>query len=174
MDITEINRLETNTDVGVIIGDTNAPKAIIEFVNLRCPYCREWFKKSKEIIDQAVKDKKAYRVIKLFDKEKESLQRGNVMHRYVTKGDTKKAFADITRIYETQDQWGNLELEEVAKFAEQQLSLENYEDSLTTEAIIDEAERANIRFVPTIIIEDKIFDESVDLEDLKHYIESES
>lgn len=170
MDTSEINYLETNADVGVKIGPTDAPVAIIEFLNLRCPYCRQWFTASKDIIDQAVKEKKAYRVIKLFDKEKESLQRGNVMHRYVTKGDIEKAYQDINRIFDTQDQWGELTLEEVETFAEEQLGLENYEDTLTTKAIIEEANRANIKFVPTIIVGDKIFDESIEPEQLKDYL----
>lgn len=170
MDISQINAKETNTDLGIIVGDPTSEIAVIEFVNLRCPYCRQWFNNSKELIDQAIKEKKAYRVIKLFDKEKESLQRGNVMHQYVTKGSTEQAYQDIAKIFETQDAWGDLELSDVAKFAEEELKLENYEDLLTAEAVIDEANRANIKFVPTVIIGEQIFDESIDNQTLRNYL----
>ena len=82
MDISIIKAKETNTTTGIKIGDENA-KPIIEFMNLRCPYCRKWFEESLPILTEAVAAGKVQRVIKLFDKEKESLQRGNVMHRFV-------------------------------------------------------------------------------------------
>ena len=43
---------------------------MIEFINVRCPYCRKWFEESKELLAQSVKSGKVERIIKLFDKEK--------------------------------------------------------------------------------------------------------
>ncbi|BCA85823.1 thioredoxin [Enterococcus saigonensis] len=170
MDISIINANETNTDVGIMIGNKNAKKTIIEFINLRCPYCRQWFLDHEDLLKQEVANGNVKRVIKLYDKEKESLQRGNVMHQYITKGDEKKALADIKKIFLSQDSWGNLSLDAVAEFAENNLKLVNYADELTQKAIRDEAKRANIQFVPTMIIDNHIFDESISETTLLNYL----
>lgn len=170
MDISIINAAETNGDVGIIIGDKNAKNTLVEFINLRCPYCRQWFLDHEKLLEKEVASGNLKRVIKLYNKDKESLQRGNVMHQYVTKGDEKKALADIKKIFLSQDLWGDLSLEAVAKFAEEDLKLENYTDELTQKAIVTEAQRANIQFVPTMILNDHIFDESISAETLLAYL----
>ena len=83
MDISVIDATKVNTETGLHIGESNAPVKMIEFINVRCPYCRKWFEESEELLAQSVKSGKVERIIKLFDKEKESLQRGNVMHHYI-------------------------------------------------------------------------------------------
>ena len=128
MDISIIKAQETNAVTGIHIGDPSA-KPIVEFMNLRCPYCRQWFEESLPILGEAVAAGKLRRVIKLFDKEKESLQRGNVMHRFVSSTDPQATSAEITKIYQTQDEWGHLSLpEKLQEIAE--LRLEHPEVSL--------------------------------------------
>lgn len=170
MDITIINANETNGDVGIIIGNKNAKKTLVEFINLRCPYCRQWFLEHEDLLNKEVASGNLKRVIKLYDKDKESLQRGNVMHQYVTKGDATKALADIKKIFLSQDLWGDLSLDSVVKFAESDLKLANYADELTQKAIMDEAKRANIQFVPTMIIDNHIFDEGISEATLLEYL----
>lgn len=165
MDISIIDASKTNTEFGIHYGAEDAPKKVIEFVNLACPYSRQWFEESYELLEQAVAQGKAQRVFKLFDKEKESLQRGNVMHRYVTKNDGAQAIKDIKKIYQTQPDWKGLSLAEVAEYAEKILGLKKQEQT-EAEEIIEEAAAANIRFVPTVIIGESIFDESISYEEL--------
>ncbi|GMA47248.1 thioredoxin domain-containing protein [Tetragenococcus muriaticus] len=169
MDISAIKKEETNTKYGIHIGST-APKTMIEFINLRCPYCRQWFTESKDILEQAVVDGKINRVIKLWDHPKESLQRGNVMHRFVTDNDPKQAISDITRIFNSQDEWGDLSLQEVANYARNELGLTEHQHLDTAEEIVKETKQANITLVPTIIFEDHIFDENIEPSILKNYI----
>ena len=169
MDISIIKAKETNTTTGIKIGDENA-KPIIEFMNLRCPYCRKWFEESLPILTEAVAAGKVQRVIKLFDKEKESLQRGNVMHRFVATDNPAQTIADITKIYQTQDQWGHLTLEEVAEFAQNQLGLTEHYHSTYAGEIVEEARKANIQFVPTVIVGSHIFDESISADELTQLI----
>ncbi len=45
---------------------------MIEFINLACPYCRQWFEESHELLEEAVQSGQLRRVIKLFDKEKKA------------------------------------------------------------------------------------------------------
>lgn len=170
MDISVIDATKVNTETGLHIGESNAPVKMIEFINVRCPYCRKWFEESEELLAQSVKSGKVERIIKLFDKEKESLQRGNVMHHHITANDGKKALAEIKQIFEMQDQWKELSLEEVAQYATQELGLTYQPDMEMAKAIIDEANAAHIQFVPTIILDQTIFDESITLDELTSLI----
>ncbi|HLQ40207.1 MAG TPA: thioredoxin domain-containing protein [Tetragenococcus sp.] len=169
MDISVIKSNETNGQYGIHITN-DGPKQMIEFLNLRCPFCRQWFNESQQLLAKAVEEGKLERVIKLTDRSKESLQRGNVMHRFVTDDDPEKALEDITKIFASQDEWGNLSLKEVADYARDTLHLTEHHHLDIAEEIVEETKRANIKFVPTIIVEDHIFDENIDLETLKSYI----
>lgn len=160
MDISVIKAEQTNAKNGLVIG--NGKHIMKEFMNLRCPYCRQWFNESKELLANT----DVTRVIKLFDKEKPSLQRGNVMHRFVDTTTEATILASIQKIFDTQDEWGNLELGEVAAYAKEQLGLKENNHLDTAQAIVEEANAANIKFVPTLIVEDHIFDESISKEEL--------
>ena len=94
MDISVIKASLVNDFNGIKIGSDTAPKRLIEFINLRCPYCKQWFEESYDTLDQAVVEGKIQRIIKLLDKDKISLQRGNVMHEYID-ADPKKALIQI-------------------------------------------------------------------------------
>lgn len=171
MDISTIDASKVTLTDGIQIGSDSAPKKMIEFVNLRCPYCKRWFQESAALLEEAVHKQQVQRIIKLFNKEKESLQRGNVMHLYVSQNDSQQALKDMAKIFDTQDQWGDLSLEEVAQFAEETLQLTKQEPSKKLISIVEEAEAANIKFVPTVIVEQHIFDESVTKEELLDYLE---
>ena len=170
MDITIINAEKTNTKNGILYGDPEAPKKMAEFINLACPYCRQWFNESYELLEEAVKAGQVQRVIKLFDKEKESLQRGNVMHHHISVSAPEKALIEIKKVFDCQDEWKNLSLTEVADYAKNKLGLTFQKDAQLSQIIIDEAKEANIRFVPTVILDGHIFDESIQETTLSSYI----
>lgn len=169
MDISIIKADQVSSNTGIFIGEP-ADKKIIEFMNLRCPFCKKWFEESSDILADAVANGKVQRVIKLFDKEKTSLLVGNVMHRYVSKNDGQQALLDITTIYASQSEWGMLSLEDAAKYAEETLNLTLQEDAETTNFVIEEAGRASIQFVPTVLLDEHIFDENIDSETLISYL----
>lgn len=171
MDISVIDATKTNETTGIYYGDTAAPQTTIEFLNLACPYCKKWFEESFLTLDSFVQEGKVNRLIKLFDKEKESLQRGNVMHHYIDYSAPEQALSALHKMFATQDEWGNLTLEEVATYAEKNLGLKEQKDATLVSAVIAEANAAHIQFVPTIIIGEHIFDESVTEEELRGYIE---
>lgn len=171
MDITIIKPQATNKTDGIKIGNPQAPHLLLEFLNLRCPYCRQWYQKASPLLTEAVATGQLYRVIKLLDKDKESLQRGNVMHQFVPKDDPEATLAAIEKIFATQDTWGTLSLEEVAEFAQNQLELVPAQDLHTSAAIQKEAASARIQFVPTLILDDHIFDESIEIAELSTYLD---
>lgn len=169
MDISEIKPAFINKISGIKIGNTETP-AIVEFINLRCPFCRQWFEESFDSLEQAAQENKLHRVIKLLDKEKASLQRGNMMHKYVPFNDPEQALAAIKKIFSTQDEWGDLSLEEVELFAENKLGLTQEPHQDAAFSIVAEAAKANVNLVPSIFFKEEIFDESISKDELQKLI----
>ncbi len=169
MDISVIKGNLVNDFNGIKIGSDAASKRLIEFINLRCPYCKQWFEESYETLNQAVVEGKIQRIVKLLDKDKISLQRGNVMHEYIS-ADPEKALIQIQQAFETQEIWQDFELEAVAEYAEKTLHFSQQANQSLQSEIRNEAEQANIKFVPTVILDEHIFDESISESTLKNYI----
>lgn len=166
MDISIINATPAKTMTGLVIGEDSAPIKMYEFMNVRCPFCKQWFEEYYDLLTEYVNEGKVQRIIKLFDKEKESLLPGNVMHKHINYELPLKGLTDIRQIYATQEDWGRLSLEGVKQFAEDNLELSEMDNSIITQQIIAEAEAANIKFVPTVIVNDHIFDENITREEL--------
>ncbi|MGY3750153.1 thioredoxin domain-containing protein [Vagococcus acidifermentans] len=162
----EIKPELTNTTTGIIIGQADAPVKIIEFTNLRCPFCKQWWDERNDLLNQYVAEHKLQRIIKLFDKEKESLRPGNVMHHHVPK-EPDAALSAIDAIFDTQNQWGTLQtLDDIAKFAETELHLTLQDYEQTAQSVIDEADAAGIRFIPTMVINGHVFDQKISAAEL--------
>ena len=174
MDISQIDTSKATAANGLIIGEDSAPIKMVEFINVRCPYCKQWFEEKDQLLTAYVNEGKLQRIIKFLDKEKESLQPGNVMHRYINYELPLKGLADLRQIFNTQDQWGHMPLEEVAQFAEDNLQLAQMNNQAIAEHTIAEAAAANIKFVPTVIINNHIFDENITEEELISILEEKN
>ncbi|UUV99141.1 DsbA family protein [Vagococcus luciliae] len=160
MPMTQIDTSKVNTTNGIKIGQKEAPNTLIEFVNLRCPYCRQWWNEKLDLITDEVSKNNLHYVIKLFNKTSPSLILGNVMHQYVPMDE--RALEIITKIYDTQNEWGGLSSsEEVTRFAEETLGLVKQSNDVALDSIVKEAEQASIRFVPTLIVGDINFDQKI-------------
>ncbi len=170
MDTSIIQSQKADTMTGIKWGANDAPVKMIEFVNLRCPYCKQWFEESDDLLTDLVQQGKLQRIIKLFDKEKPSLKSGNIMHQYVDPDNAAVSYQTIKTIFKTQSEWGNLPLEDVAAFAENTLHLAIQNHKNNAEKIILEANECNIQFVPTIIVGKEIFDENISIEKLKEIV----
>ncbi|MBC1541609.1 DsbA family protein [Listeria seeligeri] len=173
MDISQIKASVVTPEVGIHVGDKAAPVKVMSFINLRCPFCREWNEKSQEVLTEFIQAGKIELIIKPFDKEKESLQRGNVAHRYLDYSTPEETRETINKIYSTQDEWGSLSLEEVATYMESELGLTEQDNKAASEKIIREANEANVVFVPTVIVGEHIFDEHISPEQLRTLLNSE-
>lgn len=172
MDTRNIKADAISTEGGFHFGDKDAPIKVIEFINLKCPYCKEWWEKGSPILDKYIKDNKVERIVKLFDKEKPSLRTGNVLHAHLDYNDIDSVRKDIDYYVEHLDEWGNLSEEQVAEFAQTHRGAEKQENVSSAEHIVKEAEAANVKFVPTVFIEDYIFDEHITEKELKSIIET--
>ncbi|EIA20455.1 DsbA family protein [Listeria fleischmannii] len=174
MDISQIKANEVKPVEGIHIAESNKAKVkVMTFVNLRCPYCRKWHTESREVLDRFIKDGKIELIIKPFDKEKESLLPGNVAHRYLNYDTPFETLEAIDKIYATQDEWGNLPLNDIGAYMEKELHLKEQDNQHATEAIIKEANVANVVFVPTVIVGDHIFDEHITPEELEVLLNEE-
>lgn len=173
MDISVIKAEEVNDTTGIKIGNSNAPVTLIEFVNVRCPFCDKWFVESKQVLDKYIESGQLLRIVKPFNKQKPGLKLGNVLHDYLDFSNPDAAYKALSSIYATQSTWGSMTEESVAKFAENELGLTRQSANETPLSdIVAEAERANIVFVPTVIVGDKIFDEHITPDELTALIES--
>ncbi|EUJ33070.1 hypothetical protein MFLO_05735 [Listeria floridensis FSL S10-1187] len=174
MDISQIKAAEVKPESGIHLTKSDAAKVkVMSFVNLRCPFCRKWHQESREVLSRFIEEGKIELIIKPFDKEKESLQRGNVTHRYLNYDTPFETWEVIDKIYETQDEWGSLTLSEVAEFMEQKLGLTEQNNEEASEAIISEAGRANVIFVPTVVVGEHIFDEHITPAELEALLNKE-
>lgn len=170
MDISVIDATKVTSENGIKIGSDDAQKKMIEFINLRCPFCKKWFEESYELLEEAVAEGKVQRIIKLFDKEKESLQRGNVMQHHISYDQPDLAIKEIKTAFDSQDDWAELTLEEVAAYAEKELGFKDQTNEMMIQGIIQEAEAANIKFVPTVVVNEHIFDENITQDELKEIL----
>jgi len=171
MDISVIDSSQVTTTTGLHVGDATAPIKVIEFINVRCPYCKKWFTDYDQLLMSYVNEGKIERIIKPLDKAKESLQRGNVMHQHLDYTTPDVALAAIRQMFATQEAWKDMSLEEVATYAETKLGLNKQQNEAQAQAISAEAQAATIQFVPTIIVGKHIFDESISKAILESYLQ---
>ena len=54
MGMTDVNVEKLSTEVGIKIGDADAPIKVIEFINIRCPYCKQWFDEKNDLLQEYV------------------------------------------------------------------------------------------------------------------------
>lgn len=170
MDTSNMHADKVTTEGGFHFGDSSAPIKVVEFINLRCPYCKMWWEKAAKVVDPYVKEGKVERIIKHFDKEKPSLRKGNVLHHHLDYKD-ENLRKHLDTIVERLDEWGDLEEEQVAEWAQNDLGLPAQSNAEKSSQIIAEAKEANVFFVPSIVIEDYIFDENISDEELKEIID---
>lgn len=170
MDTSDMHADKVTTEGGWHFGNSDAPIKVVEFINLRCPYCKMWWEKAEKVLDPYVSDGKVERIIKHFDKEKPSLRKGNVLHHHLDYKD-ENLREHVDSIIARQDDWGDLDEEQVAEWAQNELGLSAQSNAEQSSKIIEEAKEANVFFVPSIFIEDYIFDENISDEELKEIIE---
>ena len=167
MDTSKMNATYLKHTTGITIGEDTATIKLIELINVRCPFCKKWHDDNNDLLMELVLQGKLQRCIKLFDKDKPGLDKGNIMHRYISKSNGKLAAEQLTRIYDTQDIWGNFDtFNDISAYAKNELKLEEDYSERFSSTIQEEAASANIPFVPTMIIDTHIFDQSISRNEL--------
>lgn len=172
MDTSDIKTDAITTEGGLHLGDKDAPVKVVEFLNLRCPYSREWWDKSSSVLEQYIEDNKVERIIKFYDKDKPGLKKGNILHAHINYENSEQAKEDIDFYSNHLDEWGDLPEDKVSAYAEEKRGAGHQDNSAQSEAIINEAKAANVTLVPTVAIEDYVFDEKITEEELESIIEA--
>lgn len=172
MDTSEIKNEAVTTQGGIHYGQPDAPIKVVEFLNLRCPHCRTWWDNASPILDDHVKNGQVERIIKLYNKNKESLRSGNILHDYIDYQDADRAVEDIRFYIEHQEEWGSLSEEELGEYAKDKRGASKQDNTLEANKIIEETQHANVLFVPTVVIEDYIVDANTPKEEIASIIEA--
>jgi len=173
MDSSEIDSKAVTTDTGFHFGEPDAPVKVIEFINLRCPFCKMWWQKADDVLKAYEKNGQIERIVKHFDKEKPGLDKGNVLHSYLDYRDMEKTRQDIDYYVDHLDEWGSLPKDDIAVYAGNKRNAKKQDNSEESKKITLETKEVNITMVPTVIIGEHIFDENISAEELKIIIESE-
>ncbi|WP_373470638.1 thioredoxin domain-containing protein [Carnobacterium alterfunditum] len=173
MDVSNIKSDKVNTTTGIKVGSESAPVKVIEFINLACPYCKILYEDSKDLLTEYVFAGKVQRIIKHFDKETSGLRKGNVLHQYLDYSDPEKALEEIDFFFAHQKEWGRLtNSDEIAAYAVEKRNLTLQSNGTKAKEIVQEANGAEVVLVPTVFIEEDIFDENIKQQELKGLIEA--
>ena len=173
MDTSKIKANEIGTTYGLKIGDSNAPVKVVEFINLSCPFCKKWHDNSKNLLAKYVEEGKVQHIIKHYNKETPHLTKGNIIHRYLDYSNPKADLEEIDYFFEKQNEWSVLETQdEIVDYIKEKRNLTLQSNKKEIEGIVEEAVRANVELVPTVFIENEIFDEHITLDELQQLIEN--
>ncbi|MDN6626970.1 MAG: DsbA family protein, partial [Pisciglobus halotolerans] len=172
-DVSNIKPSEVNTDHGIRVGEDSAPVKVIEFINLACPYCKKWYEESREVLRSYVNNGEVQRVIKLFDKDKASLRKGNVIHHYMNYNVPGQAIEEMDFFFAHQDEWTALDEDEIPAYVEEKRGLVYQPYETEIQGIKDEADRANVVLVPSVFVKDFVFDEQISPQQLQDFINQE-
>ena len=159
-------------DNGIKIGSNKAPIKVIEFVNWRCPDARNYQLDIAMSLNKYIEQGHVQRIIKHFDKHKGLLEKGNILNQYIDYGKPDEAYQLIEQIYQKQNEWGNLDFQDIPHFAESlNLSLQANNKDLA-KAVQAEIDAVGIEFVPTIFVNDQAFVETFSKEVFIQAVES--
>lgn len=150
---------------GVIIGNSEAPIKVTEFINVSCPDCKRWFEKTQSFYAPLIATGKIVVQVYPYQKDKQALLKGNEAHQYLDLSNSDTFLKQVTSLYNDFDEWRSLDGASLQQFFE-----ENLGPKQANEATFKEAEKLlkhyGIENVPTIVINDHVFDEFATIEDL--------
>ena len=95
--MTEINYLT--------IGSESAPIKVESFINLACPYCKNFFFAADTVLKPFIDQGKVQHTIKHFDKTKQGLLKGTIANIYLNYQRPEETLDCIRELYQTQAQW---------------------------------------------------------------------
>lgn len=173
MDISNIKPSEVNAQHGIRVGEDSAPIQVIEFMNIACPYSKKWYEKAREVLRSYVNNGEVQRIIKLLDFDKEGLRKGNTIHHYMNYNVPGQAIEEMDYFFAHQNDWGALDESKVSDYVEEKRNLTYQPYETEIQAIKDEAKKANVVLVPTVIVGDYVFDEQVSTQQLQDFINHE-
>ena len=161
--MTEINYLT--------IGSESAPIKVESFINLACPYCKNFFFAADTVLKPFIDQGKVQHTIKHFDKTKQGLLKGTIANIYLNYQRPEETLDIIRELYQTQAQWKVSFSTIEAKMEEEYNLTPHKEADDRSLAIHEEAFERGIKGIPTVFINGNSF-EFKPLEDKQETIET--
>jgi len=163
---------EITHEDSIKLGSDEAPVKVAEYINLRCPYSKEYEETIASSLNEYIEAGQVQRILKHFDKEKEALETGNVLHQYIDYENPADSYDVIKEIFATQDGWKDRRLAEIPHLArELALSLQAANEE-RSQRVLTEVKAVNVEVVPTVFVEDEAFVGTADLDAFKAAIEN--
>lgn len=144
------------------IGSVDAPIQLVEYVNLRCPDCKDSWNELKDYLMPLIKSGKLRHIIKPIHKEKPFLEVGNQLQYLLPSDETIDYRPIFEKIYTEQAIWGEYNLDELRRYVKEELGVQPNEDIDGVDHRTDE-----IEFVPTILVGKKTFVETIRFDDVR-------
>lgn len=159
-------------------GSADAPLKLEAFINVACRGTATIYRLAKEVLPPYIENGQIEVIVKLYDKPREELLHGALIHWTLDNEKPKEALNVIGKLLETQAEWHELSDKELKRLLvdtynlQEEERLENVDVSL---AITAEAIEREVKIVPTLFFNgEKLLGFTYELEpsDLKQAIET--
>lgn len=137
------------------IGSDDAPLKLEAFMNLACHGSRDFYNYAKEIYAENIEKGQLQVILKLYDKPREELLPGTLIHLFLDFSDSERTIEIITDLYATQDEWIKFPSNELKAMLVKKYHLPEEEVEENTEISLSftrEAMDREVKMVPTIFI----------------------
>ncbi|HLR19342.1 MAG TPA: thioredoxin domain-containing protein [Staphylococcus sp.] len=153
------------------LGSSNATIKVESFINLACPYCKNYFKAADQSLKSLIDQGKVQHVIKHFDKTKQGLLKGTIANIHLDYEDVGETLKIMRELYDSQKAWTQ-DFATVEQKMQQDFNLSPQKEADDRSlAITEEAVKREIKGIPTVFINGKKF-EFNPLKDLQRTIET--
>lgn len=139
-------------------GSDEAPLKLEAYLNLSCPGSAIFHKAQKEVLGEYIESGKVQLFYKLYDKPREELLHGTLIHLGLHYDRLEETLQIIDRLFENQSEWLSLNDSEIKNLLVTKYALEEEEVAANTDislAFTLEAIERNVKVVPSLFINSK-------------------
>lgn len=145
--------INLSNEFGLNFGSNLASNQVITYLNLKCPDSKAWFLANQHELLNLVNGQDISQHIKLWNKDKEPLQNGNIANKFIDYSQPDYALQSIKSIFETQDELNNLDNADVATYLQENHNLTlNPNAEKVDKQTLKEVEINGLTSVPTVIV----------------------
>jgi len=137
------------------LGRDDAPIKVEVFSNLSCPGSKIFYDMTKEILPVHIESGKIQYILKLYDKPREELLNGFLIHLCLEYNNPTRTFEIIDDLFATQDEWIHYNSVELKQLLITKYGLHEEEIEANTERSLQvtlEAIERDVKLVPSLFI----------------------